>query len=466
VSLDVFGSTIAAADQNVVANAARDLPAEFPETLDVAWRSMTEWHNSAAWSVAQHNALSEYIDNVRQKTGETLPLPGAHSEGNQLNDFVSLDDFNAAQARLKEKYSGLDYLTPLSESDLDAMARRRMARAHDDAAAMANRETTWGGTAGTALGVLGGGLTDPVMLATLPLGGAGEAGIALRALEFAAISGGTEAVSAGLGYKSREAAVPGSSKEIPGEIAGAALFGGVVGGAFGVLGKLLGHGAKPLPTSVRDEVNAATSEFQFQASNPFPSAAGEAAARDATVEATTALVKGEPVRAADDFAPAHVAEYAAAAKADTPEELALAGEKHLRPETFGERPGVEVFDRPPGAAEDTASYWENKLAAATPEERAALGATDELLAAPARDLTPEQVTKLAADPATEEAVLRNLDRIRVEKPDAEYSVQVRQPDGSYQLVTRKLEDVLDELDGEATLAKELEACATGLMAAE
>lgn len=588
MSLDLFGSTIAAADQNVAANAAPDLPAGFSEAFDVAWRSGTEFHNSAAYSIAQANALSEYSDNVRQKTGETLPTLGMHSEGNELNDFVSLDDFNAAQAKLKEKYPGLDYLTPLSEGDLNAMTLARMKRAHDNAASFANRETTWGGTAGSVLGSLAGGMTDPVMVATLPLGGAGEAGIAWRALEFAGISGGTEAASALINYGSREAAVPGSSKEIPGEVAAATLFGGVLGAGFGGLAKLLGHGAKPLPTSVRDEVNAATSEFQFHATNPFPTAAGEAAARDATVEATTSLVKGETVRAADNFEAGHVADYALAAKAKTPEELAIAGEQHLRPETFGEAPDVERFDVMPHEAEDAASYWDRRLETASPEDRAAFGATDggsigglrlveapeggiytpdqiktakgeryfkalnadgdiaaEILVRvngdaariedilvpgkpredgrnalgaadlrailrqfqeanpeikkltgsrvsgarmdggysltaeptevevnlsrhiPARDVTPEQLQQLAADPATDSAVLHNLEHIMAEKPDMEFSTQVRQADGSYTMETRKLSDVLAELDGMEAAGKELEACAAGLaLAAE
>ena len=48
---------------SVAANAAPDLPAGFGEAFDIAWRSGTEFHNSAAYSIAQSNALSEYRDN-------------------------------------------------------------------------------------------------------------------------------------------------------------------------------------------------------------------------------------------------------------------------------------------------------------------------------------------------------------------------------------------------------------------
>lgn len=676
VSLDLFPQAVAASDQYVAGNAAQDVPAGFSEALDASWRAMTEWHSSTAYEAARERALASFYDDVKARTGEQLPLYG-------LGGGVSLDDLNAGIAALRERRPD-DGFMPLSEADIDTMARRRMAAAHDGAASLARRETTWGGTAGNVIGTLAGALTDPVMLATLPLGGAGQAGIALRTLEFAAIAGGTEAATAAMNYSQREAAVPGSSKEIPGEIAAATLFGGAFGLGFGALQKLLGAGAKPLPTATREEVNAATSEAQRQAVNPFPTVAGEAAARDAETAAAKSMLAGERVTAGEAFQAAHVADYAAAAKADTPEALAAAGERHLRPETYLEVPNVERFDPIPMAAEDAASYWERRLLEATPEERAALGATDtpveiptisvegrafadtrgtgiklhgsskteivfdeghystlnyygqgfyttdaadvaygyskrgaknsgqrnlyqieekspvklldaeqpltpeikailtqadgrdeyvsqaieagaknvrqiydeirdiatadgnsadeiqevfdamrenlvdagyrgmthlgglrtntkahsvtiyfrpeddliakkigfdqfeakskaadDLAALPAntpqepriemvaaRDLRPDEVTKLAGDPKTSDAVQRNLDRIRVERPEAEYVTQIKQPDGSYQLVTRKLEDVLDEIDAEEALGQELMACATGMMAAE
>lgn len=376
MSLDLFGSSIAAADQDVAANAAKFLPAELPETFDVAWRASTEFHNSVGYSIARSRALDDYSDQIFQKTGERLPVIGGGSGELQMYGVAgdTLDDFNAAQAKLKEKYPGLDYLTPLTENDIDAMAKRRMAKAHDDAAAMQSRETTWGGTLGTASGVLAGGFTDPVVLATLPLGGIGEAGVALRALEFAGISGGTEAAVAAASAGTREAAVPGSSKEIPGEILGATLFGGVLGAGFGLLGKLLKSGEKVLPTSAREELNAATSEAQLAATNPFPTVAGETAARDAVSDAVTATVRGDPVRSGENFDPAHVGAYAESQGVQTADELAARAEQHLRPETFGEAPDVERFDPLPGPFDDTASYWERRLDEATPEERRALGA--------------------------------------------------------------------------------------------
>ncbi len=595
MSLDVFDPTPVL--QNAQQNLARDLPADFTEAFDVATRSIGEWNSSVAYGNARDRALASYYDDVKQNTGVQLPLYG-------MGGNVSLDELNSAIGKLPQAPDQPERTyTPLSEGSIDAMTLQRMAKAHDDAAAFGRRETSWSGTAGTVLGTLAASLSDPVTVATLPLGGAGEAGIGLRALEFAGIGGGTEAAIAATNFQSHEAAVPGSSKEIPGEILGATASGAVLGGAFGVLGRLLGHGAKPLPTSVRDDVNAATSEFQFNATNPFPTAAGDAAARDATIGATTSLAKGETVTAADDIAARHVADYALAARADSPEALALAGEQHLRPETFGETPDVERFDRMPSESDDVASYWDKRLEGASAEERHALGATDERIsfttakgstyevaedgttirnkaarsdighegdsgiktqsartiyvdpqvaselsgaglqslgpkgfrvaikdgraygltwneaagqwgASPGgrdipfttkpevgrspvelwkpstdvpgydayrgqhagnaitevrgqvepiapRDLTPEQVTHLADEPATQDAVLHNLDHIAQANPEMEFTTQIRQPDGSYSFVTQKLSDVMGELDGWEAAAKEIEACAVG-----
>lgn len=540
MSLDLFSSSIEAADQAVAASAARDLPAGFGETFDVAFRAGTEFQNSVGSFIARNNALTDYSDYVFQKTGERLPSSVTEGGG------FDLDGYNAAQAKIAEKFPDLG-LQPLTAADIDTMMRRRMAKAHDDAAAMAGRETTWGGTAGTALGMLAGGLTDPVTVATLPLGGVGEMGIAMRALEFAAISGGTEAAIAAASYSTREAAVPGSSKDIPGEIAGATLFGGILGAGFGALGKLFRAGERPLPTAAREDINALASEAQINATNPFPTVAGSAAARDGLNEAVNSAIRGEPVRAGDNFDPVYVSEYAAAAKAASPEELAAAGERHLRPETYGEVPDVERFDPMPREADDAASYWESRLEAATPEERAAMGATDadiparlaagETIEGPAikigdniyrgqthsdaldraargvkmspddflqqiegkdsvgldgfvtsegrfltrreayaaqdalervsaPDLAPSAIAKLEAEPSTSDAIVHNLEHIMQANPDAEFTFATKLPDGSTRFDTMKLSDVMKDLDETERAAKEIEACAIGMEAAE
>lgn len=481
MSLDVFQNDQTAAIAGASQRIAPDLPATFGDTFDAAVTSGIDWHNFAAAQFAREHALDDYIQNIRDTTGETLPNPGYLIGGG------SLDDFNAKQQAINEKYP--INLQPLTPDDIEQMTARRMAKAHNNAAVMGARERTWGGTAGNVLGGLAASATDPVMLATLPLGGIGELGIVGRALEFGAINVGVEAAIDLPSMAARERAVPGSSKEIPGEILSAGAFGLVLGGAFGALGKFLRAGAKPLPTSVRDEVNAATSEAQINATNIFPTPEGELAGRDATAQAVSQAARGEPVTAGRDFDPAHVAAFGDAVGAQDQAALAQAADRALRPITAGEIPDVEHLATMPIAGEDTARYWDRYLEAATPEERAAVGATDmperpntqpaETLTSESptpgndvsgrivpTDLSPKDTAALAAEPATYDAVQRNLDRIRLENPDAEFSTHVRMPDGSYQLVTRKLEDVLDEIDGMHETGKELLACATGMMAAE
>ncbi|MFT4115421.1 hypothetical protein [Bradyrhizobium sp.] len=294
MSLDLFDPQPAL--QNAQSNLAHDLPAEFLEAFDVSTRVMTEWNSSVNYANARDHALASFYDNVKARTGIQLPLYG-------MGGNVSLDELNDAIAKLPQDPNQPEpSYRPLSEGDIDSMALTRMRRAHDDAAAFGRRETTWGGTMGTITGTLAAGVSDPIAIATLPLGGAGQAGIALRALEFALIGGGTEAAIVGAGGPSRERAAPGSlRKEAPSEIASAVLFGGAFGAGLGGLQKLIGTGARPLPVTVRDEVNAAASEGQLNLSNPFPGAAADAAHRDAVVSSVRAAIDGRPVKAGDEF---------------------------------------------------------------------------------------------------------------------------------------------------------------------
>lgn len=456
--LDLFASDQQAALADAAHNIAPDLPAGFGEAFDVGLRHASEWSNSLAYSYARERALASYYDDVKQKTGEQLPLYG-------LGGNVSLDDVNAAQAKIATAHPDLD-LQPLTDDSVDAMTMKRMAAAQRDAAAFSKRETTWGGTFGNLAGATVGFLSDLPQLALLPLGGAGQLGIAGRALEFAAIGGGSAALTAGLSAADRERAVPGSvAKEVPGEIASATLFGGALGGAFGALGKWLGASAKTLPTAVREDVNAAASDAQFAASNVFDGAAAEMANRDAVTDAVRAAVNGQPVRAADAFDGVHVADFATAVGAKDADALQMSAEQRLRPVTFGEKVEAEAFDPIPHATDDAASYWETRLAEASPEERAALGATD---AEPPRapDLAPEQMAKLADDPHIPDVQLHDLEHIVSATPDLAYTETVRLADGSTEQVTRPLREVLAELGEREQAAKELQACVIGLEAAE
>jgi hypothetical protein len=445
-ALDLFDTSQHAALIDAQQNLASDLPVGVAEDFATSLNYQTRFKAAEAYEVTRERVLGAYSDDVFAKTGQR-PEALAFGQGR-----ISADEFNATLQPIIDAHPDAG-LKPLSSDDVDRMTLQSMAAARNEYAGMASREKTFGASlAGFAADAIGGALGLKGLL--LPLGGAGELGILGRAAEFAAIGGGMEALDAAGSGAARERAVPGSSKEIPGEILGATLGGAVLGGAFGALGRWLKASDGPLLTTAREDVNAAASEAQLAASNVFPTAAGEAANRDAVTAAVAQVAKGEPVDVAAAFDPAHVAGFADEAAAKTPEALAASAERSLRPETFGEKPEFEKFPEPPSATDKAFDYWDQRLAEASPEERVALGATD--------TTSPEARAALAADPAVASASAHDLEHILQAKPDMDYVEQVTLPDGSTQLQSRKLSDVLKELDEQERAAGELEACVANL----
>jgi hypothetical protein len=297
MSLDIFQEDQGAALADAAHRIAPDLTAGFSDTLDNAITTGIEWHNSARYQFSKEHALGDYIQDIRNRTGETLPNPG------YLIGGPSLDEFNEKQSKIADAHPDLG-LQPLTAEAIDTMTTKRMGQAHAAKVAMDQRERTWGGTAGGIIGSIIASATDPVMLATLPLGGIGELGILGRAAEFGAINAGVEAAVDLPTMAAGERAVPGSSAEIPREIASAGLFGAALGGAFGALGRYLK--ARTVSTTARDAANVGASEAQINATNVFPTAEGETAGRDAVEQAVTLAAKGEPITAGKGFDPAHV----------------------------------------------------------------------------------------------------------------------------------------------------------------
>src|SRR5262249_7224202 len=84
----------------------------------------------------------------------------------------------------------------------------------------------------------------------------------------------------------------------------------------------------------------------------------------------------------------------------------------------------------------------------------------------APDIPPAKVAELAAEPNVADANAHDLDHVLLANPDAEFTTQTRMPDGSYTFQTQKLADVVKDLDGWESAAKELESCLIGLEAAE
>ena len=82
-----------------------------------------------------------------------------------------------------------------------------------------------------------------------------------------------------------------------------------------------------------------------------------------------------------------------------------------------------------------------------------------------REVTPVELAKIADGDEAFNAAQHNLEHVLLAKPDIEFSVQGRNPDGSYSLTSRPLQEVMAELDEMHTTGSELLACATGMMAA-
>src|SRR5262245_47887420 len=111
MTLDIFSPL--AADQNVAQNAARDLPAGFSEAFDVALRSIGEWQISNAHENARDRALATFYDDVKAKTGVSLPLYG-------MGGNVSLDELNTAISELPQLPGDTEpSFSPLTESGIE-----------------------------------------------------------------------------------------------------------------------------------------------------------------------------------------------------------------------------------------------------------------------------------------------------------------------------------------------------------
>jgi len=294
-------------DQQVAAGpqpgeAAR-LPVTFGEGLEAAWHEATLFGQSSASNMARHQAMLDYGDEVRRKTGQDIwpDLSEILVNSDWSKAAATIAKLNAAQPDLH-----LDPPTP-EEIDRRAMVLSRQART--DYQEVSAREKASGGGFGTVLGGLAGGIADPLNLATAPLFG-GEGGVLLTALKFGGAAAATQTANEAIGAGYREAVQPGYLAS--GEPLANVLEAGASGAALGAGGKVLGIGLGRLwgrmktgtwPTTVRDAGNLLESEAQTQATNVYPGVAGEAAHRDALSAATDQIIKGEPVDVAAHITP-------------------------------------------------------------------------------------------------------------------------------------------------------------------
>jgi len=288
--LDISPSSADEAVRGPIPNEGAYLPVTAGAALEAAWDEGRYFTMSNARENARVQALTDYVGEIRKKTGRDLT--------GEMGDIVAADDWSTlgpAVNKVRQAFpdAGIDEFS-LEMLDKRAQQISRAARKH--AQELAGRDRTFGAGVGSLLGGLETGVADPLNLATAPF--ALEGGVFMTGLKMAALAGGTETVNQLLGAPYREAVQPGyvASGEPGLSVLQAAGGGFALGAGTRMLGNLwarLKTGA--WPTTVRDAGNIAESELNFQRSNVYPGVGGEVAHRDAIGTAIDQVVKGEPV---------------------------------------------------------------------------------------------------------------------------------------------------------------------------
>lgn len=277
-------------------------------------------------------ALSPYLD------FQQVRASGPSNDPAKRYDAAVDRALHALRRTLPDGQAG----TLLSESEIQQRAREMALEAEARNADVAQRATGFG-TVGQVAGAATAQGTDPLVVATLPLGASFRAGIiATMGIEAALAAGVTAAQQPAIQKWRKELGLPSGFDEAVKNVGTAALFGGVAGGA--VKGVAQGIGAlntrvskkkllkahqelipDPNPTqrAARTELEA---EVAFDETNPYRGEGSDEAHAERLTEATRAVANGEQPT------------FSAPSPADT----------RPVPETIGGRPqsaeGVYSFD--------------------------------------------------------------------------------------------------------------------------
>lgn len=280
-------------------NEATRLPSGFDENLHAAWGDGLLFSQSIARSNSRNAVLRDYVDEIRQKTGQDLSkefIPDVAGGGQTgVTDF---DTANERVATLKKSYPDLD-LAPLSEDEIDRRAVAKAQAAHQTYQSLQAGERTTGGAIGSFLGSAGAAAADPINI--LALGVAPEAqGISVlsSALRWGGLAGVSQAAIEAASDTFKEQVQPGyqESGQPLAEIGGAFLGGAALGGGIKALGNAwtrVKTGA--WPTSVRDAGNVIESEANVAETNIFPGVEGEVAHKEALTKSIDDILAGRPV---------------------------------------------------------------------------------------------------------------------------------------------------------------------------
>lgn len=283
------------------------LPSEFGENIQAAWSDGRMFSLSMDRAVSRAAALGDYVDEIRQKTGQDLSkvfIPDVAGGGQTgVTDFTQANERVAA---LKQDHPDLD-VAPLDDAEIDRRALAKAQTAHRTYETLQAGEKTWGGSFGSFLGSAGAAATDPINIVGLAVAPeAGGVSILSAALRWGAIAGVSQAAIEGASDQFKEQVQPGymESGQPLQEIGGAFVGGAVLGGATKALGNAwtrVKTGA--WPTSVRDAGNVIESAAHTAQTNPFPGVEGEVAHQEALVKTIDDILAGRPVDVSAQITP-------------------------------------------------------------------------------------------------------------------------------------------------------------------
>jgi hypothetical protein len=304
--LDLYQGDIDEASK-IQPNEGTRLPSEIEENFNAAWSDGLLFSQSVARENARASVLSDYVSEIRQKTGQDMSnemFPDV-AGGGQIG-VTNFDQANARVATLKQDYPDLD-LAPLSEDEIDRRALAKAQAAHRTYETLQAGEKTWEGSVGSFFGSAGSAFADPINI--LGMAVAPEAqGISVlsSALRWGALAGVSQAAIEFSSDQFKEQVQPGyqESGAPLQEIGGAFLGGAALGGGIKALGNAwtrVKTGA--WPTSVRDAGNVIESEANVAQTNIFPGVEGEVAHREALVKTIDDILAGRPVDVSQHITP-------------------------------------------------------------------------------------------------------------------------------------------------------------------
>jgi hypothetical protein len=403
-------------------NEGTRLPSGFDENLRAAWSDGQLFSQSIARSNARSAVLGDYIDEIRQKTGNDLSKEFTPDvAGGGQTGVTDFDAANERVAKLKESYPDLD-LNPLSEDEIDKRAVAKSQAAHRTYQQLSAGEKTFGGSVGSFLGSAGSAAADPINILALAVapetGGASILGTALR---WGALAGTSQAAIEASSDSFKEQVQPGYTESGAPlqEIGGAFLGGAVLGGGTKALGNAwtrVKTGA--WPTSVRDAGNVIESEANVASTNPFPGVEGEVAHREALVKTIDDILAGRPVDVSVQITP----------------ELQQAAAEATR-----------VLEAPSGMPTEQLPL--DFEAPAAPKVKAPEGPQP-------ITQTPDQMRETLTAPDHQEAIRADIDRAR-----AMGDVQVPGMDENGNHVMMSVDKAVDEVDKYKQVAEQIQACA-------